>query len=112
MHKETCLKINGKQNVKLTCGSIKFKNHFKHLAASFKIYADFKSIFKGVKSNDRNNTTSYTEKYQQHIPFSFAYKFVCVDDKFSKSVVLYRGKMQFIDLSKQFLRGMIIAKML
>ena len=109
MHKETCLKIIGKQNVKLTCGSIKFKNHFKHLDVSFKIYADFKSIFKEVKSND---TTSYTQKYQQHIPFSFAYKVVCIDDKFSKSVVFYRGKMQFIDLLKQFLRGMIIAKML
>ena len=31
-------------------------------------------------------------KYQDHIPCSFAYKLVCVDNKFSKSVVLYRGK--------------------
>ena len=31
-HKETCLKINGKQNVKLKSGSIGFKNHFKQLA--------------------------------------------------------------------------------
>ena len=29
---------------------------------------------------------------QSHIPCSFAYKVVCVDDKFSKPVVLYRGK--------------------
>ena len=36
--------------------------------------------------------TSYTEKYQDHIPCSFAYKIVCVDDIFSKPVVLYRGK--------------------
>ena len=35
---------------------------------------------------------SYTSKYQDHIPCSFAYKLVCIDDKFSKDVVLYRGK--------------------
>ena len=35
---------------------------------------------------------SYTEKYQDHIPCSFAYKAVCIDNKFSKDVVLYRGK--------------------
>ena len=36
--------------------------------------------------------TSYTEKYQAHIPFSFAYKVVCIDDKLSKPVVRYRRK--------------------
>ena len=36
--------------------------------------------------------SSYTEKYQTHIPCSFAYKVVCVDNKFSKDVVIYRGK--------------------
>ena len=36
--------------------------------------------------------TSYTEKYQDHIPCRFAYKVACIDDKFSKPVVLYRGK--------------------
>ena len=29
-HKETCLKINGKQNVNFKSGSIKFKNHIKN----------------------------------------------------------------------------------
>ena len=32
------------------------------------------------------------KKYQDHIPCSFAYKVVCVDDRFRKPVVLYRGK--------------------
>ena len=32
------------------------------------------------------------KKYQNHIPCSFAYKLVCVDDKFSKPIVYYRGK--------------------
>ena len=44
-----------------------------------------------VKSSDKNNG-SYTEKYQDHIPCSFSYKVVCVDNKFSKDVVLYGRK--------------------
>ena len=40
----------------------------------------------------KKNNTSYTEKYQDHIPCSFAYKVVCIDDKFSKPVVLHRGE--------------------
>ena len=50
--KETCLKINGIQSVKLRSGSIKFRNYFKQLAMLFKIYADFESLLRGVQSND------------------------------------------------------------
>ena len=39
-----------------------------------------------------NKNGSYTEKYQTHIPCSFAYKVVCVDNKVSKDVIIYRGK--------------------
>ena len=45
---------------------------------------------KESKSSDKKG--SYTEKYQDHIPCSFAYKVVCVDNKFSKDVVMYRRK--------------------
>ena len=48
----------------------------------------------------------YTQKYQDHIPCSFSYKFVCVDDKFTKPVVVYRGEnagYKFIDgILKEF----------
>ena len=60
-HEKFRLKINGKQSGKLRSGSIKFKNHFKQLAVPFKIYADFESILKGVKNNDKTNA-SYTKK--------------------------------------------------
>ena len=82
----------GKQRVKLESGTIKFKNYFKQIAVPFKIYTDFESLFKKLQINDRNKNTSYTEKYQDHIPCSFAYKVVCIDDKLSKPAVLYRGK--------------------
>ena len=88
---ENCLIINGKQSVKLKSGSISFKNYFKQLPIPFKTYADFECLLKGVKSNDKNNG-SYTEKYQEHIPCSFSYKAICINNKFSKRVVLCRGK--------------------
>ena len=45
-HKENCLVINGKQNIKLGNGSISFKNYSKQLPpVPFKIYADFECIF-------------------------------------------------------------------
>ena len=56
------MKINGKQTVKLRSDSIEFKNYFKQLAVSFKIYADFESVLKVGRGNERNNNTSYTEK--------------------------------------------------
>ena len=111
-HKENCLIINGKQSVKLKSGSISFRYYFKQLPASFKIYADFECILKEVKNSDKNNG-SYTEKHQDHVPCSFAYKVVCIDNKYSKKVVLYRGKkMLFIGSLNQFLKSMIIVKKL
>ena len=95
-HNEVCLNINGKQTVKLTIGSIEFKNYFKQLPAPFKIYADFKPLLKGVMGSDETNNTLYTEKYQDHILCNFAYKVLCVDHKFINQ--FYRGKMWFIDL--------------
>ena len=49
-------------------------------------------FLKVVSSSDRNNNASCTEKYQHHIPCSFAYKAASIDDKFSKPVALYIRK--------------------
>ena len=113
-HKESCLVINGKQNVKLEKGSISFKNYSKQLGAPFKIYADFERILsatpsKGVKSSDKNNG-SYTEKYQDHVPCSFAYKIVCVANNSVKLLFFIEEKMLLTNLLKQFLTSMTIAK--
>ena len=64
----------------------------KELAEPCKIYADFECNVKRVRSSDRSDNALYLKKYQKQIPCSFVYKVVCVDDKFSKAVVLYRGK--------------------
>ena len=80
-HKEDCLVIKGKQNVKLGKGSISFKNYSKQLPAPLKIYADFECILRPTSSKKvSNKNSSYTEKYQDHIPCSFAYKVLCVNN--------------------------------
>ena len=40
-HKENCLSINGAQSVRLEKGTTEFKNYFKQIPVSFKVYADF-----------------------------------------------------------------------
>ena len=96
-HGKDCLLINDGQRVKLEKGFIKFNNFNKMIACPFKNYADFECILKNVDIGINNDCFSYegisfTSKYQDHIPCSFAYKLVCIDDKYSKDVVLYRGK--------------------
>ena len=34
---------------------------------------------------------SYAKKYHEHVLCSYVYKVVCIDDRFSKSIVVYRG---------------------
>ena len=80
--REDCLVINGKQNVRLESGFISFKNYSKQIPVPFKIYADFACILKKVDGDiERSSNSLYTRKYQDHIPCSFAYKVVCVDNK-------------------------------
>ena len=86
-HGIDCLLINDGQRIKLEKGFIEFKNFNRQIPAPFKIYADFECCDSGIN----NDCFSYTLKYQDHIPCSFYYKSVCVNDKFSKDVVLYRG---------------------
>ena len=75
-HKVDCLVTNGKQNVKSEKGFIGFENYSRQIPAPFKVYADFECILKNVDNGTINNV-SYTRKYQDHIPCSFAYKVVC-----------------------------------
>ena len=93
-HKKDCLVINGKQSVNLKSSSIRFRNYSEQILAPFKIYADYECILKKVDCDviERNSNISYTRKYQYHIPCSFAYNAFCINNKFSKKVVLYRGK--------------------
>ena len=97
--KEICLSINGKQSVKLEEEIIKFENCFKQIPVPFKIYADFECNLKKVICNEG----SYTEKYQDHIPYSFAYKIVCIDDRFRKPTIINRRENAAYEFIKAIL---------
>ena len=105
-HKEIWLKRNDKQTVHLKSGFIELKNYSRKIPAPFKIYADFDCILKSLTSNKGFDP----EKFQDLIPSSFYYKLVCVDNKFSKPIVVYRGEMMLINLLKQFLKSMNTVK--
>ena len=98
-HKKLCLKINGEQAVKLEKETIEFENYCKQIPIPFKVYVDFESILIGVESN----AGSCTKKYQDYILWSFSYKLVCADNKFSKPIILYRGGIAAYKLIKAIL---------
>ena len=58
----------------------------------FMIYADFKSILVPEDDGIQNPDKSRTNKYQNHHAFSYCYKTLCVDDKFSKRCKSYLDK--------------------
>ena len=76
------------QPVRLEKGAIEFKNYFKQMLVPFKIYVDFESNLKAVEIYEG----FYSKKFQDHVPCSFACKVVCIDDKFTKAIVAFRGK--------------------
>ena len=97
---KNCLSINGKQSVKLEKGIIEFENYFKQIPVPFKIYADFECNLRGVECYEG----SYTQKYQDHVPCSFAYKVVFVDDGVTERIVVYRGENAPYEFIKAILK--------
>ena len=98
-HKEVRLSINGAQSVRLEKGTIEFKNYFKQIPVLFKIYADFGCNLKNVESYEG----FYSTKYPDHNPCSFAYKVVCIDDEFTKPIVVFRDENATYEFIKAIL---------
>ena len=94
------MSINGKQSAILEKGIIEFENYFKQIPVPFKIYADFECNLKGVECYEG----SYIKKYQHHIPCSSAYKVVCIDDRFTKRIVVYGGENAAYEFIKVILK--------
>ena len=67
---------------------IEFKNYFKQIPVPLKLYVDFEFNSKNVECYEG----SYSKKYQDHVPCSFAYKLVYIDDKFTKPIFVFRGE--------------------
>ena len=98
-HKEDCLSINGIQSVEVEEGTIEFKNYFKQLPVPFKIYADFECNLRDVEIYEG----SCTKKYHDHVPCSYAFKVVCIDNRFSEPVVVYRAENAAYEFIKAIL---------
>ena len=99
-HKEDCLSINGKQSVNLEKGIIESEIYFKQLPFPFKIYADFKCNLRDVEIYEG----SYTKEYHEYVPCSYAFKVVCIDDRISKSILVFRGKNAAYEFVKAILK--------
>ena len=96
--------FNGKQSIKVEEGTMEFEKYFKQTTVPFKIKSEFECNLESVESYE----DSYTKKYQDHVPCSFGYKVSCID---LVSQLLFLGeKMLFMNLLKQFLRSINIAK--
>ena len=98
-HKVDCLSINGMQSVDVEEGISKFENYSKQLSVPFKIYADFECNLKDTEIYEG----SCTKKYHDHVPCSYAFKVVCIDDRFSKPIVVYRGENAAYEFIKTIL---------
>ena len=72
----------------------------------FNVYADFECNFTEVESYEGFST----KKYQDRVPYSFAYKIICIDNRFIKSIVAFDVKMLLMNLLNQFLQSMSTAK--
>ena len=94
-HKSNCMIINGEQTITMPeeGSTVQFQNYHKQTPAPFVIYADFEAITEKVSGCQPDGVKSYTDKYQKHTGCSYGYKLVCCyDDKYSKSVKIYRGE--------------------
>ena len=60
------------------------KERQSHNLIQFMIYADFELILVREEIGMQNPNEFNTKQYQKHVPCSYAYKLVCLDDKFSR----------------------------
>ena len=88
------------QSVRFERWITELKNYFKQIQVPCKIYANFKCNLKNVE----NYEGFHSRRYQDHIPCSFAYKLVCVDDKFTKPIVVFRGENAAYEFIKAILK--------
>ena len=105
-HKEDCLSINGKQSVDVEERIIEFKNYSRKFPVLFKIYADFECNLQNAEIYEG----SYTKKYHDHVPCSFAYKGFVLRINLVSRLLFIEEKMLLMNLLKQFLKNIGIVK--
>ena len=109
--KKVCLKINGKQSVKLIRGAIKFKNYFRHSTVPLTIHADFESGLKNCKEMIEVIMLHILKNITNIIFTVLLTKLHVLIINLVNQLLFTEEKMQSINLLKKFLKKMIIAKM-
>ena len=75
------------------------------MSVPFKIYAGFECNLKDVEVYEG----SYTKKYHDHVPCSYAYKVVCIDC-LVKQLLFLEVRMLLMNLLNQFLKNISIVR--
>ena len=74
----------------------------------FVVYADFESFIKPIDTCQPNPNTSYTNKYQKHVPSSFCYFIKCFDDDlYSQDPVMFTAENEDDDVAQIFIDTLI-----
>ena len=87
-HRKLCLLINSCQAANYESGTKKFTNYNKQIPILFKIYAATECILKRTKIKEGEHTI----KYQEHYPNSLGAKLACIDDRFTSTSIIFKGK--------------------
>ena len=98
--KEDYLSINGTQSVDVEEGIIEFENYSKQWSVPFNIYADFECDLQVTEISEGSSAKTY----HGHVPCSYAFKVVSIDNRFSKPIVVYRGKNAAYEFIKATLK--------
>ena len=107
-HKEKFLRINGKQSVKIEKGIIEFENYFKQIPFPCNIYADFYCNLRGVECYEMKVLTQKNIKIALLVVLLIKL-FLLIIDLLSK-LLFVEVKMRLMNLLKQYLRSINIAK--
>ena len=99
-HKEDCLKINGKQSVKLQKVTIEFENYFKQIPVPVKIYADFECNLRGVETCEG----SYTKNIKITFLVVLLIKLLVLIIGLLRELLFIEVKMKLMNLLKQLLQ--------
>ena len=90
-HIKDCFKINSKQRIMMPKKDkyVKFKKFERKIKSPFMIYEDLERNLMPEDNGKQNPNESYTNKSKKHVGYSYGYKLVCVDDKFSRPFKSY-----------------------
>src|ERR1043165_3034274 len=108
-HTEYCSQQDAQRIVLPDSGTmLSFKHHFKSMRVPFVVYADFESFIKPIDTCQPDPQSSYTNKYQKHIPSSFCYYIKCFDDSvYSKEPVTFTAENEDDDVAQIFIDSLI-----